>query len=134
MRDFLAALWQPTTGHGELRMICEGKVIQDFIPLAQHDPFGMAAKAVAEWDLEGYDVYFGVLRRTKMRGTAEDVVDHAGVLWAMSRSPGSRNRPRWLSSSSSANDRRYKIGARESSTSTSSARAAVCFFPRLITQ
>lgn len=87
VRDFLSCIWTPGAGYGELRTIHRprnGKPVihQVFIDLSQPEAYTYAGDTASNADREGHDVYFGVLRRTRMGGTAADVVSHAPVLWA----------------------------------------------------
>lgn len=86
-RDFLQALWTPGAGYGEIRAIkpfpgSRPQIAQEFFPLADPFSYDAAVETARHYDLAGYDVYCGVLRRTTQGGKAMDVVDHAPVLWA----------------------------------------------------
>src|SRR3990172_8561697 len=86
--DFLAALWTPSAGYGELRAIrgngehAKPSIVQEFIPLDQPHSHEEAYELAHEYDRQGWDVYMGVLRRKTQAGKTCDVVDHAPVLWA----------------------------------------------------
>lgn len=80
MRDFLNAIWgdlEERQLFGELRLIRKGKVKQTFHELST---FAESAAGVA--NLAGYDVYFGVMPRTREEGTADAVAPEGDVMWA----------------------------------------------------
>lgn len=81
MSEFLDLIW-PDHGYGEIRCIANGTVIQDWYDLS--DEYGRQdAEEFARYlDDCGWDVYFGVLPRTRHRGTAADTPPETTVLWA----------------------------------------------------
>lgn len=75
--EFLSTLWLPEPLLGELRLIHDGEVKQQF-----HADPERAYESALGWDGLGWDAYFGVLNRVRESGKAEDCVANTGVLWA----------------------------------------------------
>lgn len=80
--DFLNEIWGPIDGHmplyGELRIIKGNQAMSYFYRVVD-----MAAAAAKRYsNIDGADVYYGVLRRTREQGRAEDCVPGTHVMWA----------------------------------------------------
>ena len=78
--EFLRQIVDPAIGEFiELRAFAEGKApYQEFFA----SPEQAAGQAAAWSNIDGRDVYFGVLPRTRRGGTAADVAPQTDVLWA----------------------------------------------------
>jgi hypothetical protein len=81
LSDLLDTLWAGHTGFGELRLIKNGVVNQSWIPLPIDDMY-LLDDEVLNRDVDGWDVYFGVLPRVSMEGKTANVVNETSVLWA----------------------------------------------------
>ena len=77
--NLLDELWTPSpAAYGELRLLRDGEVRQQFYPI----PNDELVRNAQLWDSKGWDCYFGVLPRTETKGTAEACVPTTHVLWA----------------------------------------------------
>jgi len=77
----LDVLWAGHSGFGELRLIKDGVVNQEWVPLPIDDMYTLD-DVVLNRDVDGWDVYFGVLPRTTTDGKGASVVSRTSVLWA----------------------------------------------------
>lgn len=78
MTTFLEAIWGDTYPYGELRLIREGEVRQQFFEHNEHMLLDTSAQSA---DAEGWDVYFGVLPRLRRAGSDHDALPTTRVLW-----------------------------------------------------
>jgi len=81
LSDLLDVLWAGHSGFGELRLIKDGVVNQEWVPLPIDDMYTLD-DVVLNRDVDGWDVYFGVLPRTTTDGKGASVVSRTSVLWA----------------------------------------------------
>ena len=85
-QEFLETIWR-STGYGELRSIRNDekgvhRVEQSYYQTGdEYDYSALLAESRAR-NSEGYDIYFGVVPRLRMGGTAQACPHHVGVLWA----------------------------------------------------
>lgn len=97
MIDFLQTMWGnggADLQYGELRVIQPHRDNVDpltrqsprviFVPLWEITDGKAAASVqanIAQWDADGWDVFYGVLPRTRKEGTADATVEDVRVLW-----------------------------------------------------
>lgn len=87
MTTFLEALWGsfPRTGRGrfgEIRRLRGGVSRQEFYAIGETGYKGRLEEEPKTWDFEGWDVFFGVLPRVVVGGSADDCEPNVHVLWA----------------------------------------------------